>query len=105
MRSSELALHLPHEIAELRASSNAIDKRRISAVHSIPVDAEHSFCPEIIALQPPRFSEHLTPFFRGHYRDARSREIEPSALAPRFGRRARIDLTARADHAQLRTRA
>ena len=83
VRRAELALHLPDEIGQFAARGHAVEQRRITFVDGVPVDARHVRRPEVIALQPPDFAQHLPPFAARVDRHPHASQVDPAALARR----------------------
>ncbi len=78
MTGAQLALHLPHEVAELAARTHACDQGEVPVVDLLPVQLIHVLRPELISLQTPRFTVHLLPFTLGTTETlTRDRSIHP----------------------------
>ena len=59
-----------------------VEQRLVARVHRFPVDARHVGHPELVALQPPHFVQHLPPFARADRRKrARGRDRSSRSCA------------------------
>ena len=79
VRGAELALHFPDQVGQLGARGHALEQRLVAAQHRLPVDAGHVGDPEVVALQPPHFAQHLRPLGArlDRERGCASRSIQP----------------------------
>ncbi len=90
MRRPELALHFPDEVRQFAARCHSRQQRLIPAINLVPVGAGHVRHPELVALQPPDFAQHLPPLEARIDRQADPVEIDPAGLARRLVRRRRF---------------
>ncbi len=81
VRRAKLALHLQNEVGKFRAAIDTSDERRITLKHALPIDLGHIGAPEMIALQPPRFMQHLLPFGFRLDQHFQSFEVDEAAIA------------------------
>ena len=78
----EFALHLPEQIRQFGTSRYTLDKWQVQVEDSRPVDPQESRIPKVVALEPPRFFEHLPPLRARVHLDAYSAEVQRPALSP-----------------------
>ena len=109
VRRAELAVHLPDHVGQLVARAHLRQQRLVARQHGVPVDPRHLGVPEVLALQAPRFAQHLPPFGERLDEHADAREVQPAGAAADLRRRFVVvavfrKIAARVDRAQLAVR-